>query len=95
MFVRRHWSSRGCVDDDASPLQKSKRIFRAWQPLGQWDPTTDLDELIVNSLALRKKLAVAGITTLSSFKSHVPDPHLWKVIDIYRSPEIGVTVTRY
>ena len=62
-------------EEDAAPPQKSKRVFRAWQPLGQWDPTTDLDEFIESELTriAQEKMAVAGITKLSSFKPHVID----------------------
>ena len=84
-------------EEDAAPPQKSKRVFRAWQPLGQWDPTTDLDEFIESELTriAQEKMAVAGITKLSSFKTHATDLHLWKVKDVYRSPASGLTVTRY
>lgn len=77
--------------------QKPKRVFRAWLPLGQWDPTTDLEEFIESELTriAAEKMAVAGITKLSSFKRHETDLHLWKVKDVYRSPASGVTITRY
>ena len=62
--------------------------FCAWQPLGQWDPTTDLEVLIETELMriAKEKMTVAGVTKLSAFQVHQTALFLWKVNDICYSP---------
>ena len=34
------------ADEDVSAPEKTKRQFRAWEEIGRWDPTAELDEYI-------------------------------------------------
>ena len=64
---------RAETDSEEEPAQpqKAKRVFRAWQPLCQWDPVTELEDFIESELMriAKEKMTVAGVTNcpLSKF----------------------------
>ena len=84
-------------EEEPAQPQKAKRVFRAWQPLCQWDPVTELEDFTESELMriAKEKTTVAGVTKLSTFKVHQTDLCLWKVKDIYRSLASDLNVTRY
>ena len=52
-------------EEEPAQPQKAKRVFRAWQPLGQWDPdhpVTEMEDFVESELMriAKGKMTVAG-----------------------------------
>ena len=92
-------SDKDAAESEPAEAEKSKRrrADRAWELLGQWDPTKDDTEVIGNEIAriANAKLVEGGITSLNSRKKKDTDLSGWKFKDRFRNPNTELTVVRY
>ena len=76
---------------------KKRRETRAWMHVQQWDATTE-EESHIESEIMRlahEQMQLGTISSLKTFKTHDTDLGLWKVKDVYKTPNSSTTITRY